>query len=213
MSGAEATAVISLISAVIGIVQATKQVYDAANDATGLPEAFRQVAEKLPLVEDTLRLAEVSVDNKSAKIIKPVIEICRGKATLLKELIKKVVPKADASREERYWAALRTLRKGSRVETLMEDILENLHRLAAHRTFAVAAKLAELAAAVEEFSKIPPSAPDSVCDSPTGTKIDQTIQSGGTGYQQNPSGSARAYQITGPNANIAENIHQHGTNK
>jgi hypothetical protein len=194
MSGAEATAVISLISAVIGIVQATKQVYDVANDAKDLPEAFREVGEKLPLVEDTLRLAEASVDDKSAKIIKPVIETCKGKATILKELVQKVVPKADASRTQRYWTALRTLDKGSRVETLMKEILENLHLLADHGSFKVAKNFEELAAAIDKLSKIEPSAPDEIFDGPTDTVNNQNFQNASGNPKFNTSlGRSRQY--------------------
>ncbi|KAH8749773.1 hypothetical protein F5882DRAFT_81723 [Hyaloscypha sp. PMI_1271] len=55
MSGAEAGFVISLIASVITIVDATKKVYNAAKDAKGQPEAFRQIAARLPLVIEILR--------------------------------------------------------------------------------------------------------------------------------------------------------------
>lgn len=45
MSGAEVIAVLGVISSVIAIVDGTKKVYDAASDAHGLPEAFREVAD------------------------------------------------------------------------------------------------------------------------------------------------------------------------
>ncbi|KXX74227.1 Vegetative incompatibility protein HET-E-1 [Madurella mycetomatis] len=48
MSGAE---VISIISGIIAIVDATAKVYDAANDASGLPEAFLDVVTRLPLIK------------------------------------------------------------------------------------------------------------------------------------------------------------------
>ncbi len=135
MPGAEAIAVIGLIAAVIDIVQATKKVYDAANDATGLPEAFREVAKNLPLVEDTLRLVKDSVDEKTCTVINPVIKTCEVKAGSLKKLFDEVVPKEGAKRMERYVKALRSLGKGSRVEDLMGEILEELQLLAARRVF------------------------------------------------------------------------------
>lgn len=58
MSGAEAAFVVGLISGVISIIDATKTVYDAAKGAKGQPEAFRQVAVRLPLVIDILRSAK-----------------------------------------------------------------------------------------------------------------------------------------------------------
>ena len=58
MSGAEAGFVVGLISGVISIIEATKTVYDAAKDAKGQPEAFRQVAVRLPLVIEILHSAK-----------------------------------------------------------------------------------------------------------------------------------------------------------
>jgi hypothetical protein len=46
----EAGTVIGLISGVISIIEATKTIYDAAKDVKGQPDAFRQVAARLPLV-------------------------------------------------------------------------------------------------------------------------------------------------------------------
>jgi N-terminal domain on NACHT_NTPase and P-loop NTPases len=184
MSGAEAGLVIGLITSVITIVQATKKVYDAANDATSLPPAFCEVAKTLPLVDATLRLAEKSVDDTTCTVIKPVIETCKDKARQLNELFEKVVPKPDATRIDRYRAALRALGKGSLVENLMKGIPEKLQLLAYRDIFAEEAKLAELTAAIEELSKVPSSAPDFVFDSPPSTTIDQH----GTGNQYIHSG-------------------------
>lgn len=51
MSGAEAIAVLGVISSIISIIDGTKKVYDAATNARGLPEAFREVADRLPIIE------------------------------------------------------------------------------------------------------------------------------------------------------------------
>jgi hypothetical protein len=50
MSGAEAGLVIGLISGLLQLLDTAKKVYDAAQDAKGLPKAFREVAERIPLV-------------------------------------------------------------------------------------------------------------------------------------------------------------------
>ncbi|KAK3364328.1 hypothetical protein B0T25DRAFT_529796 [Lasiosphaeria hispida] len=51
MSGAE---VIGIISDVIAIIDATAKIYKAANDASGLPEAFHDIATRPPLARDTV---------------------------------------------------------------------------------------------------------------------------------------------------------------
>ena len=50
MSGGEAALVLGVISSVISIIDAIKQVYDAAANVQGLPEAFREVSARLLIV-------------------------------------------------------------------------------------------------------------------------------------------------------------------
>jgi hypothetical protein len=58
MPGAEAIAVLGIISSAISLIEASQEIYDAATNAQGLHEAFRKVAENIPLVLDTLHDAK-----------------------------------------------------------------------------------------------------------------------------------------------------------
>ncbi len=58
MSGAEAILVLGAISSAISIIDRMKQIYDMAADAEGLPETFREIAERLPLVQTILASAQ-----------------------------------------------------------------------------------------------------------------------------------------------------------
>lgn len=58
MSGAEAGLVLGLISSTIAVIATCKDLFEAAHDAQGLPEAFRTVSDNLPLALDILRAAE-----------------------------------------------------------------------------------------------------------------------------------------------------------
>jgi hypothetical protein len=93
--------------------------------------------------------------------MKSVLDGCNGKATRLEKLFAKVIPQADASRSERYVPTVRTLEKGSRVESLMKGILEDVQLFADNRVMKLAteAQLRELETATEEVSAIPPSLP------------------------------------------------------
>jgi uncharacterized protein with PhoU and TrkA domain len=73
MSGAEALAVLGAVSAVISIIDATKQVYDAASDQKGLPSAFVEVAGRRPIVHNILRAAEDAIrkDNVNEDPVRP----------------------------------------------------------------------------------------------------------------------------------------------
>jgi hypothetical protein len=139
MSGAEAITVVGLISAVITIFETSEKIYDASNNAKGLHEALRDVAQSLPLVLDILHnchTAQQQVDQKyqatsdtssrrelekSSEAAKTIMEDCRNKANALEEIFQNVLPGDDAGRTERYLKAARSLKPGrtERVEDLM----------------------------------------------------------------------------------------------
>src|ERR1700722_12449628 len=102
MSGAEAIVVLGAISSIISIVDGTKQIYDTATNAQGLPEAFRDVAGRLPIVRNILGSAEQhsdkgDVDEDPCKGVKHVVEACEKKAKKLVELFHKAIPADGAS--------------------------------------------------------------------------------------------------------------------
>ncbi|KAH6717475.1 hypothetical protein BKA61DRAFT_547365 [Leptodontidium sp. MPI-SDFR-AT-0119] len=166
MSGAEASLVLGPISSVIAIFDATKKVYDAAADSKGLPEAFREVAGRLPIVRTILgsveqHISDGKVDEETCKFIKPVVITCKEKTEKFDLLFQKVIPPGDASRLDRYINAAWTLGKGGRVESWMKGILEDVQLLASNHAM-TAIEVESINKAIEEVSDIEPSIPDSV---------------------------------------------------
>ncbi|KAI1414901.1 hypothetical protein F5Y13DRAFT_10063 [Hypoxylon sp. FL1857] len=137
MSGAD---VISLISGIIAIIDASLKLYEAIDDAAGLPQSFRDVATRLPLVHDTLETASAGLDDEDMRsatsryALAKVLEGCRDKADALKQVLQAVMPAAGASRMERYYKALKTIPNADKVENLMDGILGDLQVLAGNRT-------------------------------------------------------------------------------
>ncbi|KAH8797868.1 hypothetical protein F5884DRAFT_825522 [Xylogone sp. PMI_703] len=134
MSGVgEASLVLGIISSIISIVDATKQVYEAVEDEAGLPTNFKKSATKLPLISKLLEDAERYVNNVADESVKaaftPTLEDCKVQATHLQELFEKVMPEEGDSRWERYVKAARTIGKGGRVESLVGRILDDLQLL------------------------------------------------------------------------------------
>ena len=167
MSGAE---VIGIISGVIAIIDATTKIYSAAKDASGLPEAFRDIATRLPLVCNTLQtlsgnLTSTIPDEECCEAIKPVLQRCESRETQLEKIFKDVIPPADASRMERCALAALTWGKGDTVESLMKGILEDVQLLTSNRIAelptqtSVAAVIREV---IEEVSAIPPLLPNGI---------------------------------------------------
>jgi hypothetical protein len=162
MSGAEAGFIIGLISGVISIIEAAKTVYDAAGDAKGQPEAFRQVAARLPLVIDILRKAEErasTLDETAMDAIEQTLESCKMKAENLKKIFQKVIRKDDDKWFDRYKKALSTLGKGDKVECLMEGILKDTQLLACEKLMGIATKaqVKGLEEGIKEMKEMPSS--------------------------------------------------------
>jgi cyclopropane fatty-acyl-phospholipid synthase-like methyltransferase len=115
MSGAEAGFVVGLIASVISITEATKTIYDAAKDVKGQPEAFFQVAARLPLVVEILHNAKAKaqvLDETAEVALEHILKSCKAKAEKLQEIFQKVIRKDDDKWYDRYKKALSTLGKG-----------------------------------------------------------------------------------------------------
>ena len=162
MSGTEAIVVLGVISSIIAIIDGAKQVYDAATNAQGLPEAFREVAARLPIVTTILdsakrHLEEGHIDERSCKSIKPVVDACESKAQKLHELFHKVMPASSASDLRRYYTAVKAYGRGNEVKNLMKGMLEDVQLLACEHNMKMATKAQQeqIAEAIVEVSALP----------------------------------------------------------
>ncbi|KUJ24617.1 putative G-protein beta WD 40 repeat-containing protein [Mollisia scopiformis] len=192
MSGiGEASLVLGIISSIISIIDATKQIYEAVEDEAGLPTNFKKSATKLPLIAKLLEDAERYINNLGAESIKaafiPSLEDCKVQAKLLQELFEKVMPKEGDSRRDRYMKAARTIGKGGRVESLVKGILDDLQLLAT--TFPEVTTPRgkdQLAKAIEEVIGMEPSLPD-------GFEEARAFAHFGGGAQNNNTGGGSQY--------------------
>lgn len=164
MSGIE---IIGLIGAVVGIVQATIAVSDSIKNLKGLPEAFKEVNKRLPLVEETLSAARTQFekekpDDEAAAKVEPILKGCSGKTQELKGILEKIKNAKDKSALSLYRKIVLKLGKGHRVEVLMKNILEDLQILTGNQIFQVAtqSQVEVLQKAIDELSQVKPSIPD-----------------------------------------------------
>ena len=177
MSGVgEAGLALGLISSIIQIITAAKDLYDAANDASGLPKAFHNVAAKLPIILILLKEAEEytkspGVDLKTCDAFRRILAPGKKRAQELHEIFTKVLPKEGASRIERYVSAARKLGKGGRVENLIGEILKEMNLLSAYFSFPESTRKA-IATAWEEVLMMEPSLPEHLdTDATEGTRF------------------------------------------
>lgn len=216
MSGAEVGLVLGIIASVITLIETTSKIYDANKDAKGLHEAFRKIAENLPIVLGTLRAAEKaqgqmkaewqSSDDAakkqemeaSSKEVKPLFETCKINAKALRDIFEEVVPGDDDTRVERYKKELVRIKnalpaKKHKVESLMQEILARLQLLHTYHYFKSAVNISEVDAAAEELSKVKSSDPDD----------DQT--SSGQHNINSGSGRQNIYTMSGGHGNSMHN--------
>jgi hypothetical protein len=159
MSGAE---VIGLISGVIAIIGTAKTVYDAAADAKGQPEAFRQVAARLPLVIGLLDSAKGGVQKLNVteqEALETTLQSCEDKAESLEKLFRRVIRKDDDKWYDRYKKAVVTVTKGNKVESLMGEILKDVQVIVCDKLkeTATSDQVKELGEAIKEMKEMPSS--------------------------------------------------------
>lgn len=205
MSGADtAGLVIGLISGTLTILESVKNCYSSYQNVTGIPEVFREVAQKLPLVLEILRGFERSFrysdqDPDAFEAFMRTLTGCKDKAAYLDQVFKEVMPNGDLARSTRYCLVVRCLGKDSRLEHLMKGILEDIQLLYTKLAIDSAgeAQAQRLAEAIEEVSALPPSLPDHLSEGQSPLYINhgsapQNIH-GGVGAQHNYSGSGAVY--------------------
>ena len=198
MSGIEAAGLaLGMISAIISIIEATNEVYEAVKDEAGLPKNFKKSATKLPLISKLLEDAERYVeaaDEATKTAFTPTLEDCKAQAIQLQGLFEKVMPEEGESRWDRYVKAARTIGKGGRVENLVGGILDDLQLLATRFPEVTTLRTKEqLAKAVEEVAKMEPSLPDGFEQMPVyahyGSGAQNNNTGGGSQYNNNSTGN------------------------
>lgn len=207
MSGAEVGLVLGLISSIIAVLTASKQVYEAANNTKGFHEAFQKVAQKVPLVLGTLEAIEQAQEQlksewqtsndeakkasieQTAKEIEPVFETCEANARALRDIFEKVVPGDEDTRVERYRKALKTVLPGKKrkVEGLMQEILEKLQLLHTYHFFKAAVDVSKIDAGIQDLRTVKSSLPD---------QEDGKYVNSGSGPQNIHSGSGKQFNNT-----------------
>jgi hypothetical protein len=134
-----------LISGIIAVVKVSIQLYEAVDDVSGLPEPFRDVAVRLPIIQNTLEealrwLAEeeqnaCEMSEEQYIMLYGMLENCRNKATAIQIILQSVNPDVNTSFVKRCKMAVKAIAHTKRVEGLMQAILEDFQVLATNRAF------------------------------------------------------------------------------
>jgi hypothetical protein len=199
MSGAEAGFIVSLISGVITIIESTRTVYDAAKDAKGQPEAFRQVAARLPLTIEILHNVKErarALDETAQEALEGTVESCKAKAENLNKIFQKVIRKDDDKWYDRYKKALETLGRANKVEFLMKEMLKDIQVLVGERMIGTVTntQMKKIEETIKQMAEMPSSLPDVVGNvTQTHTGYGDAIGYTGTGTTNIHKGSGIFY--------------------
>jgi hypothetical protein len=147
MSG---TDLIRIISGIISIVDASLKIYETLEDASGLPRSFRDVAARLPIVQDTLETTKAVLEEeeegeeipaaKSRDALAKILESCFAKAASLNKTLQAVMPTEGASTTTRCLKAIKIFPTADKVDSLMNGILHDVHVLAANHSVKAATR-------------------------------------------------------------------------
>jgi len=181
MSAAESGLVLGLVLSIITIFDTVKQISRTARNAKGVPEVFDDACQSLPFAENTLKAIRSSLAKQSTAspegqdngAVKAVLEGCKVKAAQLKTIFEKVLPGEDAGRLERYYNAVRTLGKGTKVEALTEGILRDVQSLVNDHAMreATATDMEGIEESIKKLAELKPSVPDSLFETEPGTSM------------------------------------------
>ncbi|KAF4990846.1 hypothetical protein FGRMN_8227 [Fusarium graminum] len=178
------------------LIDAILSTYNKIRDVKGLPKAFEEVAQNLPLAKETLEIAQRQLQQNNPtdnerRVVEPIIKSCQEKIEALNLIFTKIEKKKEQDADGKDWSTLLKfyhnvvvpMGKAHRVETLMSDMMNKLRVLAIHQTFKTAARpqIEKLEEAIEELSQVEPSLPDSEFET-SGSNINQTINDRGNGF-------------------------------
>ncbi|KAF7556987.1 hypothetical protein G7Z17_g1065 [Cylindrodendrum hubeiense] len=184
---------LSITAATIAIIQSISSTFDIIKHLKGLPKAFKEVGQSLPLVREILELAHSELqatapDESVNQAIEPVINSCQEKAKALSDIFDELYKAKKHEKDAKEWSAFAifyrktVLRVGKsyKVETLMKDLLNSLKALAIHQLFKMATQglTKKLENAIKKLSEVEPSLPDSDFEI-KGTNVTQNISDSG----------------------------------
>ncbi|KAK1585471.1 uncharacterized protein LY79DRAFT_268892 [Colletotrichum navitas] len=212
---------LSITASTITVIQSLIAAYDTIKHIKDLPKAFAEVGRNLPLVKETLDLAQQALDADRPDedvqgAIQPALAECLKRARTIKDIFSEIEPgRQNEKGGAREWSVfVRFYRKkvvpfgkAHKVEALMRDILSKLKVLAIHHVFKAHAEslgqMEKLEGAIKALAEVEPSLPDSEFDGGSGTNVTQNISDSGRGLvstgerSENTMGDTTKYQSGG----------------
>ena len=162
MSGAEALAVVAIISNILQLVdlssRAVSRVKEYGEDARDIPKTFKTIQTGLSLIVHTLseiqtRVSDGQVPEKSCKALEGVLGDCKAKLAELNIIFDKVLPQDSDSKATRAWKGLVSLSQDKKVAEISQALGRSLQSLTFYHVVA-APTAQDIRALVENISQM-----------------------------------------------------------
>jgi N-terminal domain on NACHT_NTPase and P-loop NTPases len=135
---AEALAVVGVVSSIVGLVDFGSKVLHRLNEFQSsrgeIPESFKHIKEKLPILLETLNQTKLAVEKGSIKeetreALSSVVDGCQTQITLLDDLIGKSLPQEGDSWRKKTSKAISSLRQDAKVTKITITIRSHIQDL------------------------------------------------------------------------------------
>ncbi|PPJ56177.1 hypothetical protein CBER1_09081 [Cercospora berteroae] len=158
MSGAEVITAVQLIDACVGITRTIIEIGEAARDAKGLPDRLKELFERLPAIEDLLKLARENQDKVPSgdrESVEPVLKQCKSALEELRRLFWKACPEDGEHYSKRIWRGAKVVFFGrkSQLLILLDTILGNLKLLEQKKVYEIGGRLDSLSETIQTLAE------------------------------------------------------------
>ena len=170
---AEAVAIVGLVASIASLIDLSAKVVSRLQDFTSksseLPESFRSLSARLPLLTATLQHIQSQAEDgrfpdSMTKALNAVVDDTSKQVSDIRLYLSKVLPSDGASKLERALKALKSLAKEDKVQQALEKIYGNNDILVLHQTTRHVDTGDRI---LEELSKLNVAPPTRLCPSST----------------------------------------------
>lgn len=140
---AEGVAIVGLVASIASLVDLSAKVLsrqrDFASKFSDVPETFRSLWIRLPLLTATLEHIQSQAEaghlpDDVTKALKAVVDNTSEQVSTVQTCLSKILPSDDASKLERALKALKSLAKEDKIQVVLEKIRKNNDLLVLHQT-------------------------------------------------------------------------------
>ena len=212
MSGTQASLVNRLASSIITVLDTVVELYSDVGNASDVPDAFVESVRLLPVIRDAVQTVQTgtctnSADDEAREELQSTLERCMERALQLEIVFRKVLPQARTSRRDRYLLIANAPGESSRVEALMQELLEDVKQLVRNPSIrsCTETEVEKLAEAIRGLPARQPLVPDNGLEKLPNHNSGTINANSSRGTQNNNTGGGKQY--------VGHNLYFSGTQR